>query len=169
MLAHSHHLRDDGALSPVDTEHFRQLPQVLSGSLSDREDSITEPAHAEIAELLIEELDSQLTCQQGDIFDYCETNSPLLVFSQLDDSREKRLREEIDTDNYIAISVGTFGEGMPIAFLPLLTNSSLEMICRRTSGNSSLSICKNIGRRCAMVLERKCKQSNQTMPLNRWY
>ena len=38
---------------------------------------------------------------------------------------------------------------MPITWL---TSSSLEMMCRRTSGNSSLSICRNMGRRCAMVL-----------------
>lgn len=30
------------------------------------------------------------------------------------------------------------------------------MMCRRTSGNSSLSICRNIGRRCAIVL--KCEK-----------
>lgn len=36
---------------------------------------------------------------------------------------------------------------------PLLTSSSFEIMWRRTSGNSSFSICKNIGKRCAIVLE----------------
>lgn len=35
---------------------------------------------------------------------------------------------------------------------PSLTSSSLEIICKRTSGNSSFSICRNMGRRCAIVL-----------------
>ena len=35
---------------------------------------------------------------------------------------------------------------------PWLTSSSLEMMCRRTSGNSSLSIWRNIGRRWSIVL-----------------
>lgn len=89
MLTHPHHLRDDRAFSPVNTKHFRQLPQILSSSLADRENCITEPAHAKFAELFVEELDSQLACKQGDVFDDCETHSPLLVFSQLDNSREK--------------------------------------------------------------------------------
>lgn len=42
--------------------------------------------------------------------------------------------------------------------LPSLTSSNFEIICRRTSGNSSLSICKNIGRRCAIVLTEKKSQ-----------
>lgn len=89
MLTHPHHLGDDRALSPVDTKYFRQLPQILSSSLANGENCITEPAHAKLAELFVEELDSQLACKQGDVFDNRETHSPLLVFGQLDNSREK--------------------------------------------------------------------------------
>ena len=35
---------------------------------------------------------------------------------------------------------------------PLFTSSSLEIMWRRTSGNSSFSICRNMGSRCAIVL-----------------
>jgi hypothetical protein len=36
--------------------------------------------------------------------------------------------------------------------IPWFTNSSFEIMCRRTSGNSSLSIWRNIGRRWSIVL-----------------
>ena len=100
MLAHSHHLRDDGALSPVDTEHFRQLPQVLSGSLSDREDSVSEPAHAKIAQLLVKELDSKLAGKEGDVFNDSKANTPLLILGQLNNGGKERLGEKLDTNDY---------------------------------------------------------------------
>jgi len=37
-------------------------------------------------------------------------------------------------------------------YLPWFTNSSLEMMCRRTSGNSSLSIWRNMGNKWSIVL-----------------
>lgn len=40
------------------------------------------------------------------------------------------------------------------ACLPWLTSSSLEMMCKRTSGNSSLSICRNMGSKWSIVLIR---------------
>ena len=81
MLPHGHNLRDDGALGPFDSEDFCKLPQILSGSLSNREDSVTEPAHAQIAELFVEKFDTELTSEKRDVLDDSKADSPLFVFS----------------------------------------------------------------------------------------
>lgn len=80
VLSHGHNLRDYGTLSPVNPKYLRKLSQILRGGLSDREDCVTKPAHTEIAELLVEELDSQLAGEKRDIFNDSKTNTPLLVF-----------------------------------------------------------------------------------------
>ena len=55
MLSHGHNLGNNGLARPFDSEYFSQLFEVLSSSLSYREDGIAEPAHAEVAEFLVEE------------------------------------------------------------------------------------------------------------------
>jgi hypothetical protein len=81
VLSHGHNLRDDRALSPFYSENFCELSQILSGSFSDREDSVPEPAHAQVAELFVEKLDTQLTSEKRDVLDDSKPNSPLFVFS----------------------------------------------------------------------------------------
>lgn len=83
MLPHGHHFRNDRLTCPFHAKYFCELLQVLRGSLSDREDSISQPTHAQITELLVEELDTQLASEEGNIFDDSQTDSPLLVFGQL--------------------------------------------------------------------------------------
>lgn len=80
VLSHGHNLRDYRTLSPVNPKYLRELSQVLRGSLSDREDGVTKPAHTKIAELLVEELNPQLAGEKRDIFDDSKTDTPLLVF-----------------------------------------------------------------------------------------
>jgi len=91
MLAHSHNLRHDSLISPLDAEHLGQLLQVLCRRLADAEDGIAKPAHAQAAELLVKELDAQLRCQQRDILDDGQPDAPLLVLGERDDGGEKGL------------------------------------------------------------------------------
>lgn len=93
MRTHGHDLGDDGLTGPLDTKYLGQLLQVVSSSLSDREDCVTQPAHAQSAELLVKELDTQLACQQRDVLDDSKSDSPLLVLCELCDGWEKRLRK----------------------------------------------------------------------------
>lgn len=51
----------------------------MGSSLANGEDGVTQPTHAEIAQLLIEELDAKLTGEQGNIFDDSEAHAPLFV------------------------------------------------------------------------------------------
>jgi hypothetical protein len=71
----------------------------LGGRLTNGEDGVAEPAHAEIAELFIEELDAKLTGEKGNVFNDSEAHAPLLVLGQLNNSREERLRKKVDADD----------------------------------------------------------------------
>lgn len=101
MLAHGHNLGDNGIVGPLDTENFGQFLQVLRRSFSDRKNSVTEPAHAQAAELLVKELDAKLRREKGNVFDNGQTHTPLLVFGELDNGGEKGLRKKFDADNYL--------------------------------------------------------------------
>lgn len=91
MLAHCHDLGDNCIVRPLDAKYFGQLLQVLSRCFTDREDSISQPAHTERAELLVEEFYTKLTCEKRNVFDNSQSDSPLLILGQLYDSRKKRL------------------------------------------------------------------------------
>lgn len=69
VLAHHHHLRHDCVIRPLHAEDFGQLLQVLSRGFADGEDGVAEPAHAQAAELLVEELNAQLACEERNVFD----------------------------------------------------------------------------------------------------
>ena len=58
MLAHGNHLRNNGFFRPLNTKDLCEFPQVRSSGLADRENGVTKPSHAEIAQLLIKEFDS---------------------------------------------------------------------------------------------------------------
>jgi len=100
MLAHGHDLGDDCFVGPLNTENLRELLQILSRSLANGENGITEPAHAQAAELLVEELDAELRGKKGNVFDDSETDTPLLVLSELDDGGEEGLGEELNANDY---------------------------------------------------------------------
>lgn len=99
VLPHGHHLGNDRLFGPLHAEHFCKLFQVLGSSFSDRENSIAQPSHAKIAQLLIEELDSQLTGKEGNVFDDGKTHAPLLVLCQLNNGRKEGLGEKIDAND----------------------------------------------------------------------
>lgn len=103
MLAHCHDLGDDRFVGPFNTEDFSELLQVLCRGFTDRKHSVTQPAHAQAAELLIKELDAELRGEEGDIFDNGEANTPLLVFSELNDSGEKGLREKLNANDCLRL------------------------------------------------------------------
>ena len=60
MLAHGHDFRNDSLISPLNTKYFGQLLKILSRGLADREDGITEPAHAKTAQFFVKELNAKL-------------------------------------------------------------------------------------------------------------
>ena len=55
----------------------------------------------------------------------------------------------------ITVNGQSMGRDRAALYTPLFTSSSLEMMCNRTSGKSSLSICWNIGSRCSTVLRHR--------------
>jgi hypothetical protein len=101
VLAHSHDLGYNGLVRPLDAEHFGQFLEILSRGLTDREDGVTEPAHTQAAELLVEELDAELRCEKRNVFDDGQSNAPLLVFGELDNGGKEGLREQLDSDDVV--------------------------------------------------------------------
>jgi hypothetical protein len=99
VLAHSHDLGDDRIVGPLDTEDLSKLLQILGGCLADRENGVAEPAHAQAAELLVEELYAKLRRKKGNVFDNGQPNTPLLILGKLDYSGEEGLRKELDADD----------------------------------------------------------------------
>lgn len=89
VAAHSHYLGNDLLTCPLYAKHLRQLLQVVCSSLANGEDSVSQPAHAQAAELFVEKFDAKLAGKQWDILDNGETHSPLLIFGQLDDGRQQ--------------------------------------------------------------------------------
>lgn len=69
MVAKGHNLRDDGLVGPINAENLCKLLQIVSRRLADGEDGVAEPAHAKVCELFVEELNTELTGKEGDIFD----------------------------------------------------------------------------------------------------
>lgn len=69
MLTHRHDLGDNILAGPLNTKNLGQLFEIGGCSLSNRKDRITEPAHTQGTELLIEELDTKLTSKERNVFD----------------------------------------------------------------------------------------------------
>lgn len=101
VRAHREDLRNDGSARPLYAEDLRQLLEVDRRALSDAEDVVTEPAHAEVAELVVEELNAELGGEQRNVLDDGLSDSPLLVLSEIDDGRKQGLREEVDADDVV--------------------------------------------------------------------
>lgn len=81
MVAHSHHLGNNGFTGPLDSKDFGELLQVVGCSFSDGEDGVAKPTHAQAAQLFIEELDAKLAGQQWDVLNNGQPHPPLLVLS----------------------------------------------------------------------------------------
>ena len=63
VFAHYDNLRNNGVARPTNSEDFSQLLQILGSCFTYRENSITEPAHAKGAQLVVEEVLSKLACK----------------------------------------------------------------------------------------------------------
>lgn len=100
MCSHRHNLGDDGFVRPLHTEDLCKLLEVVGCRLADREYGVTQPAHAQSSKLFVEEPNTQLACQERDVFDDGQANTPLLVLRKLDYSGEKGLGEELNSNHY---------------------------------------------------------------------
>lgn len=98
-MTHCHDLRDDRLICPFHTEDLGELLQVLSRGFTDGENCITQPAHAQAAEFLVEELDAKLRGKERDVFDDSQTDAPLLVFGKLNNGGKERLRQKLDAND----------------------------------------------------------------------
>lgn len=67
MFAHHDDLWDNGVARPPNSEDFSQLLQVFGSCFPYRENSVTQPAHAKRAQLIVEEILSELACEQWDV------------------------------------------------------------------------------------------------------
>jgi len=101
VLSHSCNLGHNSIVGPFNTKHLCEFLQVLCAGFTDAEDSVAEPGHAQVAELLIEEGHTKLAGEQRHILNYCQTYTPLLVFSQLNDRGQQRLRQQVDADDVV--------------------------------------------------------------------
>ena len=83
MCSHRHNLGNDGFVCPLDSKDFCKLFEIMCSSLTNREDSISQPPHAESCQLLIKKLDTKLASQKRNVFDDGQSNAPLLIFCKL--------------------------------------------------------------------------------------
>jgi hypothetical protein len=56
MVAHRQHFGDDRGLGPFCTKHFGELTQVDGSGLPDRENTVAQPRHTQVAQLFVEKL-----------------------------------------------------------------------------------------------------------------
>ena len=68
---------------------------------------INQPGHAKTVQFLVEELNTQLTSQQGHVLDDGQPDPPLGVLCQLHDGWEERLAQLLDANDLVdTIEVG---------------------------------------------------------------
>ena len=70
VFAHHDDLWNYGVARPPDSEDFSELLQVFGSCFPNRENGVTQPAHAKRAELIIEEILAKLACEQWDVLNY---------------------------------------------------------------------------------------------------
>lgn len=101
MFGHGCHLGYDSAACPLDTKDLCELLEILRAGLTNAEDRVAQPRHAQTAEFLVEELDAELRSQKRDVLNDGQSNAPLLIFCKLHDGRKKRLRQKLDANNIV--------------------------------------------------------------------
>jgi hypothetical protein len=102
VLAHGQDLGDDGRPRPIHTKDVSQALEVDGSGLADAKDGVAQPRHTERAELIVKELHAELSGEQGNVLDDGLSDPPLLVLGEFHNGGEKRLRQTIDTDDYIS-------------------------------------------------------------------
>lgn len=83
MCSHCHDFGNDGLICPLNAENLGQLLEVMCCCFTDGEDRVTQPAHAQSGKLFVKEFDTELASQERNVFDDGQSNSPLLVFGEL--------------------------------------------------------------------------------------
>ena len=83
MLAHSHDFRNDRIIRPFHPKYLGEFLKILSRSLTDGEDGVTQPAHAQATKLLVEKLHAKLGSEEGNVFNNRQPDAPLLVPRQV--------------------------------------------------------------------------------------
>jgi len=83
---------------PFSAKHGAELGEVGSCCLPNGEHLISKPFHAEIAQFILKEFRAELSCQNGDMLNDRQTNSPLVVLRQIFDGGKQRLRQYVDAD-----------------------------------------------------------------------
>ena len=69
MFCHSNNLRNNGNPGPFNPKRLRQLPQVDSGCFPDAINGISQPRHAQGAQLLVKELLPELSRKERHVLD----------------------------------------------------------------------------------------------------
>ena len=124
---HGHHLRYDGLLGPLGPELLHKFLrrekdnyklsllsremtlhlQIVGCGLSDGEDMINQPSHAEAVQLLVEEVDPELASQERHVLYDGQSDPPLGVLRQLHYSGQQRLAQLLDADDLVdTVEVG---------------------------------------------------------------
>ena len=67
MLPHTHDLRHNLHLRPINAKDVRQFLEVNGCRFAYTKDRIAQPRHAQVSELFIEERLAELCCEKGDI------------------------------------------------------------------------------------------------------
>lgn len=101
MLGHCCDLGHNSFACPLNAKDLCELLEVLRAGFTNAKHSVAKPGHAEIAELLVEELLSELTGQKWHVLNDCQADTPLLVLCQLHDRRQKRLRKQVNSDDIV--------------------------------------------------------------------
>lgn len=94
-------MRNDSPSGPLDAEDLGQLLEVDGCALTNAENVVSEPTHAKVAELVVEELDAELRREERNVLNDGLSHAPLLVFGKVNDGRQKRLREQVNADNVV--------------------------------------------------------------------
>lgn len=89
VTSHSDDLGHNGLVGPLHSKYICQFLQVLCAGLTDAENSIAEPRHAEAGELLIEELDAELRSKERKVLNDGQSHTPLLVLGKLNNRRQE--------------------------------------------------------------------------------
>jgi hypothetical protein len=89
--------------SPLHSEDLSQLFEVIDGCLSDWVDWVIEPGDTDWVQLIIEELLTQLLGEYWKLLNDWELDPPVLVLTQLCQSRDDGLREILNTQDSIQI------------------------------------------------------------------
>lgn len=87
MHAHLQHLGNNSIPCPLHAKDVGQLFEIDCGSFSNAKDCVTQPRHAQVAQLFVKEVDTQLIGQEWNVLNNGLSYSPLLVFREFDYGR----------------------------------------------------------------------------------